>query len=494
MFARWLLSTNAKDIGTLYLVYAIFMALVGTGLSVLIRLELSAPGSQFLAGNHQLFNVIITAHGLIMLLFAVVPAMAGFGNYMVPVLIGAPDMAFPRLNNISFWILIPATVMLVASLFVEQGAGTGWTLDGNMVSEMLNVFTFNMTKISLDAGNSSTWRYLLVGIALFTTVKMMSTRGLSAWIKKFSTINPSETTRETLSKDSNWFEQWLVGIIDGDGSFTFTGTNGKWSLELKVRQSSYNLRLLYHIKSMIGVGTVYVPKNGRTARYRLRNVEHIVLYLIPILDKYSLLTSKYYNYDLFKQAALILHNKNLSGKEKDAKLTILNTQKTLPNNYISPRWRIVNDIVSSKTDASIVMSKPWLVGFTEAEGSFFIGKKGGNRYVHYFVITQKLDKMVLIAISQILEIPFNVHKTYFAVETSKSSRIINIINYYTNSMKGMKSLEFRIWSRSFKKREKYPASERYEYLAKIQDQMRNIRSIRMNENYQVTHHKFKSSK
>lgn len=72
MFTRWLLSTNAKDIGTLYLVYAIFMALVGTGLSVLIRMELSAPGNQFLAGNHQLFNVIITAHGLIMLLFAVV--------------------------------------------------------------------------------------------------------------------------------------------------------------------------------------------------------------------------------------------------------------------------------------------------------------------------------------------------------------------------------------------------------------------------------------
>lgn len=91
MYTRWLLSTNAKDIGTLYLIYAIFMALVGTGLSVLIRLELSAPGNQILAGNHQLYNVIITAHGLIMLLFAVVPRMAGFGNYMVPVLIGAPD-------------------------------------------------------------------------------------------------------------------------------------------------------------------------------------------------------------------------------------------------------------------------------------------------------------------------------------------------------------------------------------------------------------------
>lgn len=124
MLTRWLFSTNAKDIGTLYLMYGIFTALIGTAFSILIRLELSAPGSQFLAGDNQMFNVIITAHGLIMVLFMVVPTMSGFANYMVPVLIGAPDMAFPRLNNISFWILIPALVLIVASVFVEQGAGS----------------------------------------------------------------------------------------------------------------------------------------------------------------------------------------------------------------------------------------------------------------------------------------------------------------------------------------------------------------------------------
>lgn len=482
MLTRWLLSTNAKDIGTLYLMYAIFMALVGTGLSVLIRLELSAPGNQFLGGNHQLFNVIITAHGLVMLLFAVVPRMAGFGNYMVPVLIGAPDMRFPRLNNISFWILIPATILLLGSLFVEQGAGTGWTLKA-MVSDLLKML--NNRKISLDAGNSSTRSYLLVIIYLIA-VKMVVTRGQSAWAKYLHTSSPSETTCGTLSKDKNWFYQWLVGFVDGDGSFTFTCTNGKWTLEFKVRQSSYNLRVLHYIKKMLGVGSVYVPKNGRTARYRLRNVEHIVLYLIPIFDKYPLLTSKYYNYDLFKKAALILYDKSLSAKEKDERVKNLRKNKTIPDNYISPRWAVLNNIVSSRAEASLVMSKPWLIGFTEAEGSFFIGKKGGNRYVHYFVITQKLDFIVLHAISYILNIPLNQHKTYIAVETSKSSRIANIINYYSTTMKGMKSLEFRIWSRSFIKGEKFEATKRYEYLAKIQGQMRNIRSIRLDKNFQRT--------
>ena len=125
---RWFSSTNAKDIGGLYLIYALFSGLIGTAFSVLIRLELSSPGLQFIADN-QLYNSIITAHALVMIFFLVMPSMiGGFGNFLLPLLAGGPDMAFPRLNNISYWLLPPSLILFLSASGIENGVGTGWTL------------------------------------------------------------------------------------------------------------------------------------------------------------------------------------------------------------------------------------------------------------------------------------------------------------------------------------------------------------------------------
>ena len=356
---RWFLSSNAKDIGTLYLIFALFSGLVGTAFSVLIRLELSGPGVQYIADN-QLYNSIITAHAIVMIFFMVMPALiGGFGNFLLPLLVGGPDMANKRdlvlkkFNNIKYYSNnINGDNYLnsyIAGLF--EGDGHIWIQNPNMKKKHNPRFciTFGLKNEPLakklhDIIGSGFIRYKpknnacvlvvspVVGLKKLVylingelrTPKICQLHNLINWLNKNHNTNIKKLPIKKSPLDS---DSWLSGFIDADGSFSIQHT--KIENNAKKKKVSCRLRIEQRMLDPVSKKSYYViltqiaeflncklltrkQKSTGNEYYILTASSKISLnILLKYLEIYPLFSSKYLDYEDWKQVVLlILDNKH----------------------------------------------------------------------------------------------------------------------------------------------------------------------------------------
>ena len=171
---RWVKTTNHKDIGTLYLIFAFTMFLIGGAMAMVIRAELFQPGMQIV--DPQFFNSMTTMHGLLMVFGAIMPGMVGLANWQIPLMIGAPDMALPRMNNWSFWILPFAGIMLLSTFFMEGGAPAfGWTF----YAPLSTTFAPDSTDFFIFAVHMLGFSSIMGAINIIATVLNMRAPGMT---------------------------------------------------------------------------------------------------------------------------------------------------------------------------------------------------------------------------------------------------------------------------------------------------------------------------
>jgi hypothetical protein len=320
---------------------------------------------------------------------------------------------------------------------------TGWTVKKDKLSPNYKIGAIKYHSMRENLIFIKTTRVNNNGLIPNYSVKMFLYTDI---MRKYSTQQVSNI------KDKKFYE-WLVGFTDGDGSFSIPKCGKYYKLQFSLSQSYYNIRILYYIKSKLGYGNVSKYEKDKMANFRISDRKVLAKIIFPIFDEFPLLTSKYFYYLRFKKAYYILENNNLTTEQKNNLISSL-LKEQLPIDYISPALKNLDLNLSTYQQIDITVSNNWLIGFIEAEGYF--GIIPDRIYFHMeFALTQKLDKFLLELIKRKLHIPGKIinYPNSNVLKTKNKRVIINIKDKFLDQFKGMKSLEFKLWSKALYYRE-----------------------------------------
>jgi hypothetical protein len=392
-------------------------------------------------------------------------------------------MAFPRLNNISFWLNPPALALLLLSTLVEQGPGTGWTAYVNSCGCLSGINLTRCEKLHNMLG-----AIVLVVVSLFvvyinyvlfmnsTAVTNNSARGqFAGMLYKCA----SETQRQvvdtshinvnigSLKSNKALFGQWLVGLVDGDGTFSITQSkhNQSWQFTFKLSLHAKDKPLLALIKKELGCGSVtHAGKNNW--QYRVRDRQHLLNVVVPLFLQYPLHTRKIYHFELFHQALL-----------SPSRCAELKAQWNDETSLCCALERQVQAMQNRKP------TKAWVIGFIEAEGSFYVTKRHDvssmspiGEFCHGFGVTQKRDKHILDFLADLFgfvtKARYNKSNTSWVLDTTNKRSIMNIANYFSNTLLGSKHLEYFLWQKAF-----LNENQRQDmfFMRELQDKLRSLR-------------------